>query len=182
MKSGMTTNLTFNVAQLLREEIGSRRDYSFAERVLPLDESLTLRDIEGSVRFTRTASGVFAHIVARGVVRLVCVRSLEEFDQPVDLVVEDEFHSVVDVVSGGALPGPTEEDPFFLSDMHMADVGEVIREYTLIELPLRPVCEQYREQMVSYTVESGADDEETGQEDEMVIDKRLEILKTWSQQ
>lgn len=172
------TSLKFNVAQLLRETIGSRRDYTFQEGSLSLDDTLTLRDIAGKVCFTRTASGVIARIRASGVVRLVCVRSLDEFDQPVTLDFKDEFHSVVDVIEGKTLPKPTEEDPFMLDAFHMADVGEAIREYTILELPLSPVCEAYKDQPVRYTVESkDVDTEDEGEE----VDKRLEILKLWAE-
>jgi uncharacterized protein len=89
----------------------------------------------------------------------------------------DEFHSVVDVFTGAGVPKPPEEDPFLLDELHMADVGEMIREYTLLELPINPVCEAYRDQPVSYTVQSVSTDEDD--EDEM-IDKRLEVLKRWA--
>lgn len=170
------TDLKFNVAQLLREEMGSRRDYQFNETSLPLDEQLTLRDIEGTVRFTRTATGVWANVRARGTVRLTCVRSLEEFDQPVNVEFSDQFHSVIDVFTGGSLPVPIEEDPFFLNELHMADVGEALREYTLLELPLNPVSPAYRDQPVSYTVQSDGieDEEEPGEE------ASLDALKAWA--
>ena len=42
------TDLKFNVAQLLRAEMGTRRDYTFTEGTLALDETLTLRDFKGS--------------------------------------------------------------------------------------------------------------------------------------
>lgn len=170
------TQLKFNVAQLLREVVGARREYTFTEESLPLDETLVLRDIHGTVRFTRTTTGVFVHIRAGGVVRLECVRSLESFDYPVQLDVVDEMHSVVDVMTGMALQKPPEEDPFMLDELHMADVGEVIREYTLLELPLNPISEAYRDQPVSYTVQSeGAEDE-----DDEPVDARLEVLKAWA--
>lgn len=173
------TPIKFNVAQLLREHIGARREYDMTEASLPLDDVLVLRNIRGNVRFTRTASGVFAHIRAHGVVRMVCVRSLEEFDQPVTVDSQDEFHSVLDVVSGVALPRPTEEDPFFLDENHMADVGEAIREYTLLELPIRPVCEAWSNHPVAYTTQS---DDYNDEQEEQGIDKRLEILKSWVEQ
>jgi len=172
------SNLKFNVAQLLRETIGVRRDHTFSEQSLPLDDGLTLRDIVGHVRFTRTMSGVVAHITVHGLVRLTCVRSLEEFDQEINLDVEDEFHSVIDVISGVALPKPAEEDPFFLDMSHLADIGEAIREYTLLELPINPVCEAYRDHPISYTIETSDRDEETDKS--VVVDKRLEVLKTWA--
>ena len=155
------TLLKFNVAQLLREEMGARRDYEFTEQSLPLDEQLTLRDIHGSVRFTRTATGVWANVKVQGIVRLTCVRSLEEFDYTVQLVFADQFHSVVDVFTGGTLPKPTEDDPFLINELHMADVGEAIREYTLLDLPLNPVSPAHRDRLVSYSVQSeGLEDEE----------------------
>src|SRR5262245_2919311 len=88
------TPLTFNVAQLLREPIGARRDHEFVEPRLSLDDELTLRQIKGVVRFTRTVTGVYAHVQAEGLVRMQCVRSLDEFDQPVRVDFVDEFHSV----------------------------------------------------------------------------------------
>jgi uncharacterized protein len=174
------TDLSFNVAQLLREQIGAQRDHTFTEARLPLDDNLTLRKINGSVRFTRTATGVYAHVRANGVVRLECVRSLEEFDQPVELDFDDEFHSVIDVITGLSLPKPDEEDPFFLTDQHLADIGEAIREYTLLELPMNPVSPDYRDKPVNITVESEAEDG-VDAEGQQPVDERLAALKRWSE-
>jgi uncharacterized protein len=170
--------IKFNVAQLLREVIGSRRDYEFYEENLSLDDSLTLRKIIGQVRFTRTATGVFAQVHVTGLVRLVCVRSLDEFDQPVKLDFADQFHSVIDVVTGITLPKPDEDDPYFISDNHMVDLGQTIREYVLLELPLNPVSEAYRDNPVRYTVESegGA----AADVDDEPVDERLQALKAWN--
>jgi uncharacterized protein len=170
--------IKFNVAQLLREVIGSRREYELHEACLPLDDTLNLRDIAGQVRFTRTATGVFAHVHVTGLVRLVCVRSLDEFDQAVSLSFEDQFHSVIDVVTGITLPRPDEDDPYFISDNHMVDLGQAIREYTLLELPLNPVSEAYRDSPVRYTVES--EDENASTVDDEPIDARLQALKAWN--
>jgi uncharacterized protein len=172
------TTLKFNVAQLLREEIGARRDHQFAEPSLPLDENLTLRDLAGTVRFTRTATGVYVLVKVSGLVHLTCVRSLEEFDYQVDLSFNDQIHSMIDVVSGASLPKPAEDDPFMLDELHMADVGELIREYTLIELPLNPVAEAYRDQLVHYSVQSDGLDET----DELIDGSSLEALKAWAEQ
>lgn len=173
------TDLKFNVAQLLREEMGSRRDYSFQEDSLELDEALKLRAIEGTVRFTRTATGVWANVKARGTVRMTCVRSLDEFDQPVEVEFSDEFHSVIDVFTGSTLPAPIEDDPFFLNELHMADIGEALRVYTLLELPLNPVSPAYRDQPVSYTVQSeGIEDEDDESE---TAEDPLDALKAWAE-
>jgi uncharacterized protein len=172
------SDLKFNVAQLLREPIGGRREYDFTLEVLPLDERLSMRDVVGDVRFTRSGSGVVARVRASGKVRLTCVRSLEEFDEPVDVAFDDEFHSVIDVHTGAGLPDPNEEDPFFLSDTHLADIGEAIREYALLALPMSPIAPAYRDAPVSYSTEL---DEGGASEDEAAepIDSRLAALKNW---
>lgn len=173
------STIKFNVAQLLREMIGGRRDYSFTEDSLPLDDQLVLRDISGDVRFTRTATGVYAHVRARGTVALTCVRSLEPFDHLVELDFSDQFHSVVDVMTGFSLPTPAEDDPYMLNELHMADIGEAIRDYTLLELPLNPVSPEYRDKPVRYTVQSeGITEDQT----EDTVDSRFEALKAWAEQ
>jgi uncharacterized protein len=134
------TDLKFNVAQLLREETGSRRNYDFTERALPLDAETTLQDITGSVRFTRTVSGVLADVEAHGTVETQCTRCLKPATQPVDVRFRDEFHSKIEVNTGMALPKPDEEDPFFINENHLLDLEEAIREYGLLELPMQTLC------------------------------------------
>lgn len=170
------TTLLFNVAQLLRELVGARRDHDFTEAHLPLDDQLVLRDLSGHVRFTRSTTGVMVHLTVRGVIELICVRSLEPFDHPLTLDIEDEIHARVDVMTGVSLPKPLDDDPFFLSDSHMADIGEIIREYAILALPLNPVAEAYRDQPVRYSVASeGIEDEPT----EEPVDTRFAVLKQW---
>ena len=134
------TDLKFNVAQLLREEVGARRNYTFAEEALPLDDETTLRQLEGKVRFTRTATGVLADVDAHGFVELPCIRCLNPSRQRVDLDFQDEFHSRIEVNTGTPLPKPDEEDPFYIDESHLVDLGEAIREYGLMGLPMQPLC------------------------------------------
>jgi uncharacterized protein len=134
------TDLKFNVAQLLREDTGGRRDYSFHEDALPLDETLILQSLGGTVRFTRSASGVLADVAATGAVEMPCDRCLAAVIVAVAVRFRDEFHSKIEVNTGVPLPKPDEEDPFFIDESHLVDLGEAIREYVLIELPMRALC------------------------------------------
>jgi uncharacterized protein len=134
------TDLKFNVAQLLREEVGARREYDFAEAALLLDAETTLRQIVGRVRFTRTASGVLGDVEAHGVVEMPCMRCLNPSTQTIAVQFRDEFHSKIEVNTGLPLPQPQEEDPFYITENHLVDLEEVIREYALLELPMQPLC------------------------------------------
>ncbi|MBX0326859.1 DUF177 domain-containing protein [Oscillochloris sp. ZM17-4] len=173
------STIKFNVAQLLREIVGGRREYTFTEESLPLDNQLVLRSIRGEVRFTRTVTGVYARVRARGMVELICVRSLEPFDHLVELDFSDEFHSTVDVMTGVGMPKPEEDDPYLINELHMADIGDAIRDYTILDLPISPVSPAYRDTPVSYTVQS--DDIDDDQTDD-VVDSRFEALKAWAAQ
>lgn len=133
-------DLLFNVAQLLREEVGARRVYEFSEPELELDSELTLRDLVGTVKFTRTPSGVLGDVKVNGTVEMECIRCLKPAVQPLSLHFVDEFHSKIEVNTGLALPEPDEDDPFFITELHMVDLAEAIREYALIELPMQPLC------------------------------------------
>ena len=106
------TDLKFNVAQLLREEIGARRNYTFAENALPLDNEMALRQLDGKVRFTRTVTGVLADVDAQGIVELPCIRCLNPAHQQIYIHFQDEFHSRIEFNTGIPLPKPAEEHPF----------------------------------------------------------------------
>ncbi len=136
------TDLKFNVAQLLREDTGGRRNYTFAEDALALDEALLLCRLQGSVKFTRTSSGVLADVQATGEVEMQCSRCLRPVTAPISVAFRDEFHSRVEVNTGVALPSPDEEDPFYISESHMLDLAEAIREYALLEMPMQVFCRE----------------------------------------
>jgi uncharacterized protein len=167
--------LTVNVAQLMREEMGARRELQLTAGELRLDDELVLRNISARVRLTRTAPGIFVKASVLGTVQLTCVRSLEQFDYALKLEFADQFYAVVDVVTGAKFPPPVEDDPFMLDELHQADLGAAIRQYALIELPLNPVAPAYRDTPISYTVESEGVDEDP------VADDRLAALREWAE-
>jgi uncharacterized protein len=134
------TDLKFNVAQLLREEVGARREYDFDEAALPLDTEMILRQVVGRVRFTRTPSGVLGDVDARASVEMPCMRCLNPSKQQITVHFRDEFHSKIEVNTGLPLPAPQEDDPFYITENHLVDLEEAIREYALIELPMQPLC------------------------------------------
>jgi uncharacterized protein len=134
------TDLKFNVAQLLREDVGARRNYTFAENALSLDDETTLRQLDGKVRFTRTQTGVLVDVDAQGEVDMPCIRCLAPSQQQIQLHFRDEFHSKIEVNTGIPLPAPIEEDPFYIDESHLVDLGEALREYALMELPMQPLC------------------------------------------
>ena len=137
--------LTFNVAQLLREEVGSRRHHEFTEGLLQLHERETLQDIVGTARFTRTPDGVYVESTVSGVIHCDCMRCLQSARVAITVTFTEEYVASVDVTTGANLvktidTEDDDDDRFFINEQHLLDLGEALREYALLELPMRPLC------------------------------------------
>jgi uncharacterized protein len=138
-----------NVASLLLEDIGARRDVSIELSHFPLDEDLAATDTTGEIRLTRIHSGILAQGQVSGTVELVCARCLREYEQAFQSSFAEEFHQTVDVRNGaGVTPARTQQVPegddddiaFEINDAHELDMNELLRQWILLALPMRPDC------------------------------------------
>ncbi|MFN5059202.1 MAG: YceD family protein [Chloroflexota bacterium] len=137
--------LTFNVAQLLREEVGSRRQHEFTEDHLQLHDRESLQNIVGTARFTRTPAGVYVESTVSGVIHCDCMRCLQPARVAITVTFTEEYFASVDVTTGANLvkhidTEDDDDDRFFVNEQHLLDLGEALREYALLELPMRPLC------------------------------------------
>ena len=117
-----TFNSLINVSQLLREPVGSSRSYQAKDIV----DKKVKDSIEGEVTLTHSGQGILVkgEIVVR--VKLACSRCLDIFLCPVSFSIEEEFLP-------SALPSQGEAS-FTIDSAHILDLGEVIRQYTLLNL------------------------------------------------
>ena len=137
--------LTYNVSQLLREEPGSRREYAFTESTLHLHEGEELRDIAGAARFTRTELGVFVDATASGNVSTTCMRCLQPALVAVEVTFVEQYRATVDVTTGASIAADRgeadeDDDAFIIDERHFLDIGSALREYAILEMPMRPLC------------------------------------------
>jgi uncharacterized protein len=134
--------MRFNVAQLLKEPVGSTRKYRLAEDVQDLGEEVKLtHPIEGALRLIHTIEGVLASGQFHTEVELTCSRCPESFSTAVDFTLEEEFHPTIDISTGAKLPSVDGEDEAILIDsQHIIDLREVMRQDILLALPSRPLC------------------------------------------
>ena len=131
--------MQYNVAQLLKEPIGSFRSYQF-EDTLPGTKRIT-DSIEGLVRIVRTHQGVLVNADLKIETLLACSRCLGEFTWPSTLHLEEEFYPVVDLRTGHRMSPPQEEEGALLIDVeHVLDLSEVTRQYAIANLPMKPLC------------------------------------------
>ncbi|MBI2166171.1 MAG: DUF177 domain-containing protein [Chloroflexi bacterium] len=134
--------MRFNVAQLLKEPVGSTRSYNVEESFGPL-EHITISHVRGSVRLTRTDKGVWASASLETDVQCSCGRCLKEFRQPLTLSFEEEYRPTVDVITGVHLTpaDEDEEEAPTIDERHVLDLTEVARQYAITTVPMKPLCQ-----------------------------------------
>jgi uncharacterized protein len=56
--------------------------------------------------------------------------------------IEEEYSSVIDVNTGAMISLPDELDGFTISEHHILDLTEAIRQYALLAIPIKPLCRE----------------------------------------
>ena len=129
----------YNVAQLMMEPTGSIRSYQLDE---PLDGPQSSRDrATGTVKILRTHQGVLVTARISTQVQTTCGRCLSEFQRLSSLTLEEESFPTVDPGTGQKMFPPDEsEGVVHIDDRHMLDLSDVVRQYILTEIPIKPLC------------------------------------------
>jgi uncharacterized protein len=130
--------MRYNVAQLLKEPIGSTRNYR-------LDESLTGPDpfadwVSGTVRLLKTHQGILASADLAVTARVTCGRCLTEHAVSLDLSIEEEFYPVVEIQTGRRLSAPPGSEGARIDANHTLEISEMLRQYIITDSPMKPLC------------------------------------------
>jgi uncharacterized protein len=128
--------VSINVTQLLKEPVGSSQSYDINGL---LGDDIDGR-IEGRAKIIRITSGVLVQCQLSAEVRLICSRCLEAFSCAISFAAEEQFLPVADISDGSALSSPEQPDEFTIDDRNIVDLGELIRQYVLLNLPMKPLC------------------------------------------
>jgi len=123
-----------NVAQLIKESIGSKHNCH-------IDESIGMNDInavKGDVTLTRTKSGIMVKGEMTASVRGTCSRCLKLIDYEVSYDFEEEALPST-IISEGLSP-QTQSDNLTIDESQILDLSEVIQQYALLAMPIKPLC------------------------------------------
>ena len=126
--------MMFNVSQLLNDPVGSVRQYTLNVEDSVLGSGVELRS-GGSTILIRTHQGIWGTINASIDTSVSCGRCLDIYSVCLDLDIEEEFFRRSDV---------DEYDEFaetVIDDDNILDLSEIIRQYTISGLPMKPLCE-----------------------------------------
>jgi uncharacterized protein len=168
--------LAWNVAGLLGEDAGARRDYAVEGVRIDLGVDLSLAEpIEGRVHLARTNRGILANADLHAALALECSRCLRDIAFPVDARIEEEYLPSLDLATGRPVPTKDEPDVSRLNDHHELDLETPVREALQLAEPIAPLC---RPDCPGLCIVCGGRlDEGTHDHPEDDIDPRLEVLR-----
>jgi len=131
--------MQINVSQLLRESIGATRDYRINE-VVDISGNNEGSQVEGECHLLRTQRSILTTCSLSTDVKLTCSRCLNSFSYPLKMKFEEEYFPTVDAATGVSLPPPEEASTFTIDEHHILDLTEAIRQYLLLDIPMKPLC------------------------------------------
>ncbi len=167
-----------NVAGLLREPAGTSRTVELSD----LDLATTgpqPRRVLGTVRLQRTNRGIVASGRARTLARRTCIRCLDEFDEPADIELNEEFLPTLDPATGAVVAlDAADTQVARIDDHHEIDLAALVHDELLLAEPMHPLC---RPDCGGLCPACGGRMDDGGHEDHVAIevDPRLAKLAEW---
>ncbi len=134
--------MEINVAQLLQSSIGTTRAYEVNEIIEMADGNGDGPPVKGKVRLIRTNLTILVEGALSTEAELTCSRCLTTFTIPLSLHFEEEYSPTIDMLTGMPLPPPEDASAFTIDDHHILDLNEAIRQYTILAIPIKPLCRQ----------------------------------------
>jgi len=124
--------IIFDVSSLLRAPLGKSITLDINTGAKKIDD-LEVDFFRGSVQVIRVENGLFVEGEVDTQLRLECVRCLDSFVFPVTLALAEPFR----------LPGKPPEPgiPYAVRDDHKIDLEPLLREHTLLAIPMKPLCD-----------------------------------------
>ena len=128
--------MKINVAQLLKEPIGSTRH-------ITIDEMTdTGSRVHGDQQLLRTNRSILVSGRIETTARELCSRCLEEFDLPLTLDIEEEYYIKSGPVTDTTLSEPPESGNLTIDEHNILDLDEAVRQYILLVQPMKPICRE----------------------------------------
>ena len=135
--------MRYNVAQLLKGQIGEQRQFDLREEIGYLDPELDpVQPLVGSVVLMRTSQGVLATGQFRTSLRAECRRCLEPCIVDVEFDLEEEFYPALHIGEAPVDDVPEEErdEALSIDEHHILDLSEVMRQALWLATPRETLC------------------------------------------
>ena len=132
--------MVMNVAQLLMEPSGSRREYQLDERISLFDDAEE-QQVTGRVTLLKTDQSVWVSAELTSNIECECGRCLTLFSQPIRMGLEEEFFPVLNQATGAREKLLSDGGEYlYIDETHTLDLSGTLREYALMVVPMKPLC------------------------------------------
>jgi len=125
-----------NVTQLLKEPVGFSQNHDISGMIGEEVEGF----VEGEAKMIHINRGVLVQCKLTAEVKLICSRCLDTFPCPISYTAEEEFLQLSNVPDDLALTSQEQSEEFTIDNRNILDLSELIRQYTLLNLPMKPLC------------------------------------------
>ncbi len=133
--------MQINVSQLLKEPVGSEQNYQVSGTINIMENGKG-STVQGDVRLIRTNRSILVKSKINATIEVACARCLAIFSCPLVLDFEEEYFPTSDIASGDLLPPPDEPSCFTIDEYQVIDLTEAVRQYTLMAVPMKPLCRE----------------------------------------
>ena len=123
--------LKINVGFLIKTPISTSREINFDLPAISLGSDLNLQRLSGNAKLTRTPKGILVQAEFSSSMAAECVRCLDEFDQSLKTNISELYAFHANSVT---------ESSLILSEDADIDLQPLLREYLLIEVPIKMIC------------------------------------------
>ncbi len=129
---GLTSRpLCLNVGFMLHQTVGYNRIFEFDHPSVQVSDDLDVSDLQGELRLTRTAQGLYTSGGMQASTQAECVRCLTPFAQRLVITFDDLF----------IYPSSRATEPLLaVPETGLLDLSPLAREYMLLAFPLQPLC------------------------------------------
>ena len=120
-----------NVGFIVHQEVGYKREFPFEFEQIQISDDLDLYHFEGEATIGRTPQGLIVQADFSADMGLECVRCLNDFEYSLIWNFTELYAFNKKSVS--------ESDLVLPDDAHI-DLQPLIREFALLEVPIKPIC------------------------------------------
>ena len=159
--------LSLNVGFIAHQTAGYSREFPLELPSFPLISELSINDLTGVARVTRTSQGLLVQVKLSAHTPGECVRCLEPFDLPLEIEFTDLYAFTTDA---------TNETELVLPENSIIDLGPTVRDEMLVGIPISPICQPDCKGLCPYCGENR--NIVTCHHENEDIDPRLDTLKS----
>jgi uncharacterized protein len=124
--------LKLNVGFIIHETVGFSRDFPFEIDEVRLPPDLDLKQLNGTVRVTRTAQGLLVQGKLSANIQAECGRCLTDFAQLLQVDFTELYAFTANSVTDSGL---------YVPESGKIDLAPLVREEMFVAIPINPVCE-----------------------------------------